>query len=206
MTLPRMPCHLAAVAVTLGGCAASVVVEQVFPPPLVEPLPLRMAVHYPPELTSFVYQEDAIADRDWTVQLGTANMAMFDAVFAGLFREARRVSTVQAAAQEMPSLDGIISPTVDAFEFSLPSQAATDQYAVWIRYTLDVYGPDGQLVVRWPVTAYGQSGTGGLSDEESMERAVVLAMRDAAATIAVGFAKQPKVREQFLHEPSTDQP
>jgi hypothetical protein len=95
---------------------------------------------------------------------------------------------------------------VDAFEFSLPSQAATDQYAVWIRYNLEVYGADGQLIHRWPVTAYGQSGTGGLSDEEAMERAIVLAMRDAAATIAVDFARQAKIREKLLHENSAGAP
>lgn len=206
MTAPRLPCHAAILALVISGCSASVVVEQPFPPPLVEALPLRMAVHYAPELTGFAYREEASGDRDWTVHLGTANVAMFDSVFGKLFREVRRVSGVQAASQEMPSFDGIIAPAIDAFEFSLPSQAAIDQYAVWIRYTLDVYGPDGQLLLRWPVTAYGQSGTGGLSDEESMERAVVLAMRDAAATIAVGFASQPKVREKLLHEPPTEAP
>lgn len=172
--------------------------------PLVERLPLRVAIHYPAALTGYVYQEDPGADRDWTVQLGTANVRMFDSVFAGLFTEARRVSGVAAAATEMPGLDAILSPAVDAFEFSLPSQSATDQYAVWIRYNLEVYGPDGQLVAKWPVTAYGQSGTGGLSDEESMERAAVLALRDAAATISTGFARQPKIREALLKERPPD--
>ncbi len=211
MFAPAAPCPLLArpavlLALLATGCAGSVDVSQTFPPPLVEPLPLRMAIHYPPGLTGFTYHEATNADRDWTVQLGKANTRMFDSVFTALFQETRRISEVPAAAQEMPAFNGIISPAVDAFEFSLPSQAATDQYAVWIRYTLDVYGPDGQLIVRWPVAAYGQSGTEGLSDEQSMERAIVLAMRDAAATIAVSFARQPKVRETLLHESPADTP
>ena len=40
----------------------------------------------------------------------------------------------------------------------------------------------------------------------AMERAIVLAMRDAAATIAVSFARQPKVRERLLHENANDAP
>ena len=193
-------------AALISGCAASVSIEETFPAPLVEPLPLRIAVHYPPGLVDFVYRENADTERDWTVQLGKANVRMFESVFSGLFQETHRVSDIQAAAQEMPAFDGIVSPAVDAFEFSLPSQAATDQYAVWIRYNLDVYGPDGQLIVRWPVTAYGQSGIGGFSDEESMERAIIFAMRDAAATIAVSFARQPMIRQRLLHEETTDAP
>jgi hypothetical protein len=190
----------------LSGCSGSVVVPEAFPEPLVERLPLRVAVHYPADLAAYVYKEDAAADRDWTVQLGAANVRMFDSVFAGLFAETRRVSDIASALQEMPDLDVIVSPAVDAFEFSLPSQSATDQYAVWIRYNLDVYGRDGQRILRWPVAAYGQSGTGGLSDEASMERATVLALRDAAATIAVNFSQQPKIREVLGKEEAPDEP
>ena len=203
--LPR--CVAVALLALLGsGCAASVAVEQAFPPPLIEPLPLRMAVYYPESLAGFTYHEKSGADRDWTVQLGPANVSMFDSVFSRLFRESQRVGDMQNAAQEMSAPDGIVSPAVDAFEFSLPGQAADDQMGVWIRYNVDVYAADGQLIVRWPVTAYGQSGTDGASDEESMKRALVLAMRDAAATIAVGFATQPKIRERLLHEPPTGTP
>lgn len=191
---------IAAVSLLGSGCSGSVMVQQAFPTPLVERMPLRVAVHYSPALTDYVYKEDASNDRDWTVQLGEANVRMFESVFGGLFTETRRVSGIQAAAAEMPGLDAIVAPAIDAFEFSLPSQSATDQYAVWIRYNLDVYGPDGQLIVRWPIAAYGQSGTGGLSDEKSMERATVLALRDAAATIATGFSQQPKIRDSLLKE------
>jgi hypothetical protein len=181
-------------------------VPQTFPVPLVERIPVRVAVHYSPALTEFVYKEDIAAERDWTVQLGAANVRMFDAVFQGMFAVTQRVDSVQGAAAEMPEADVIIAPVVDTFEFSSPSQSATDQFAVWIRYNLDVYSPDGQLVARWPVAAYGQSGTGGMSDEKSMERATVLALRDAAATIAVNFTKQPKIRETFLKEEPQDAP
>lgn len=196
---------VAAVAALLqSGCSGSVAVEEEFPAPLVERLPLRVAIHYPAALAEFVHREDPESERDWTVQLGPANVRMFDSVFGALFAETRRVADVAGAAGAMPGLDAVVAPAVDAFEFSLPSQSATDQFAVWIRYNLEVYGPDGSLIVKWPVTAYGQSGTGGLSDEESMTRATVLALRDAAATISTGFARQPRVREVLLKETPPD--
>ncbi len=194
-------CTLAIVVALTGGCSGEVLVEEAFPQPLVEPIPLRVALHYPPALTEFAYSEEISGDREWTVQLGTANVRMFDAVFSSLFPVTQHVSGVEAAAQEMPALDAVIVPVIDAFEFSLPSQSATDQYAVWIRYNLDIYDPAGELVLRWPISAYGQSGTSGLSDEESMERATVLALRDAAAAIAVGFGQQAAIREKLLKVP-----
>lgn len=204
---PDVKRGLVAVLLLLGGCDSAVTVEETFPVPVVERVPLRVALYYSPALSEYTYKEAAAAERDWTVQLGTANVRMFDSVFSGMFTATQRVTEISTAAQEMPGLDAILSPTVDAFEFSLPSQSATDQYAVWIRYNLDVYGHDGQLITRWPVTAYGQSGTGGLSDEQSMERATVLALRDAAASIAVGLFRQPKIREHFLeHRQNNNEP
>jgi hypothetical protein len=187
----------------LIGCSNPVRVEEDFPVPLVEQLPLRVALHYGPELRDYTLKDSPAGDRDWIVQLGTANLRMFDSAFTGLFHETRRVSSVAAAAQEMPELDVIISPSVDAFELSLPGQATTDRYAAWVRYHVDVHARDGQLLVRWTVPGYGQCGTEGLSDEESLERAAVLALRDAAAAIAVGFARQPKIREALLGEEQT---
>jgi hypothetical protein len=200
------PCLIALALLAGTGCSGSVTVPERFPIPLVDPLPVRVAVHYSPTLTQFVFKEDAAAERDWTIQLGAANVQMFEALFHGMFAVTQRVSSVHDAATEMPQVEAIIDPVVDTFEFSSPSQSATDQFAVWIRYNLDVYRPDGQLILRWPVAAYGQSGTGGMSDEQSMERATVLALRDAAATIAVNFAKQPKIREVLLKENQPDAP
>lgn len=194
----------AALILLVSACSGSVVVEEAFPRPLVDKLPLRVAIHYPPNLTDFQFSEKTAGDRDWTIRLGTANVRMFDAVLTALFEVTQRVSSIDSALVEMPNLDALISPDVDAFEVSLPSQSATDQYAVWIRYNLDVYSGDGRLLVRWPVSAYGQSGTRGLTDRESMQRAIVFALRDAEAAIAVGFASQPQIRARLLEKAADD--
>jgi hypothetical protein len=189
----------------LTGCSNEpVVIEQPFPEPVVERLPVHVALYYSPALSEYTHKEPATTERDWTVQLGHANVRMFDSVFSGMFLTTRHVTAIDAAVQEMPNLDAIVSPAVDAFELSMPGQTAKDQYAVWIRYTIDVYGPDGKLIVKWPVAAYGQSGTGGLSDEQAMKRATLLALRDAAAAIAVTFSRQPDIREKLLKQAATN--
>jgi hypothetical protein len=193
-------------ALLAAGCSGSVQVTSDFPPPLVAPLPLKVGLYYAPELTDYVYSEDPQAEADWTLHLGAANVRMFDSVFGALFVAVQRVSAVATAREEYPELDAIVAPTVDTFEFSLPSQSRQDQYAVWIRYNVNVYDRNGQLIVRWPVRAYGESDTSGMDGEESMERATVLAMRDAEAIIALELARQPQVREALLKEYDHESP
>jgi hypothetical protein len=183
-----------------GGCASSVTVNSEFPAPLIEPLPLRVGLYYSPQLTDYVHSEADDAETEWSLDLGNANIRMLDTVFAALFTATQRLASMPAPGEAVTGLDAIIAPAIDAVEISLPSQSRTDQYAVWIRYNLDVHAPDGQLVVRWPVSAYGQSDSDGLSGEKPMARAAVLALRDAEATIAVEFARQPKIREELLKE------
>ncbi|CAG0942027.1 hypothetical protein GPROT2_01550 [Gammaproteobacteria bacterium] len=186
------------------ACSGSVQVQQAFPAPLVEQLPLRVVIYYPAGIADYVYHEEDASQQEWTVRLGNANLRMFDAVFSALFRDVAHAGSLDEARASVPPPDAILSPTIDAFELSSPALSGTDQFAVWIRYNLDVLAADGTLIVRWPVTAYGQSGTGGMSDEESMERATILALRDAAAAIAVGFPRQPRVREILLKQPAND--
>jgi hypothetical protein len=78
-------------------------------------------------------------------------------------------------------IDALIEPTIDAFEFSTPGQSKTKAFAVWIRYRLKIFDHDGNLVSNWPVSAYGKSQTTAMNKSDALQRAAVLAMRDAAA-------------------------
>ena len=86
------------------------------------------------------------------------------------------------------SIDVLIEPSIDAFEFSVPKQTRTEAFAVWIRYRLKVYDSEGIEVANWPVSAYGKSQSGGGSD--ALRRAAVLAMRDAAALMIMKLDDQ----------------
>ncbi len=84
-------------------------------------------------------------------------------------------------------LDALIEPSIDAFEFSTPEQSNTEAFAVWIRYRLKVFDREGQLVSNWPVAAYGKSQTTKLGGSNALQRAAILAMRDAAALMIMKF-------------------
>ena len=91
------------------------------------------------------------------------------------------------------TIDALIEPSIDAFEFSVPSQSRTDTYAVWIRYRLRVYDSNGDPFANWPLSAYGKSEQTGLTGEEPLKRAAVLAMRDAAALMIMKLDKATSI-------------
>jgi hypothetical protein len=196
--------RLAAVvaAVCLAGCGGSqVIVEAIFPRPLVEPLPVRMGVVIPDELYNFIYTEDIPDQSLWTIALGDANVAMLAPLFDGMFRETRDLESLAAADS---SLDGVIEPKLEKFEFDVPRGERDEFVEVWLQYQISVYEPSGGTVIQWPVSGYGKSEL--LRDpEDAVQRAAVVAMREAGATIATKFSEQPQVR-QWLGGINNDAP
>jgi len=188
----------------LAACDQALTIPDQFPEPLVETLPLRVAVHYPETFRGYTYTEATGGDTSWTIRAGAAHVAMFDAVTKRLFREAVRVEALPAPGSGA-GYDAYLEPTVDAFEFALPTQSGTNQYSVWIRYRLKVYGPDGRLIQDWPVSAYGQSASATLQPARSMQEATVLAMRDAEASFSTGFPRQKAIRQQLLDRPEAQE-
>jgi len=197
-----LPPLIVLAATLLGACAQSIVVEAQFPEPVIQPLPLKIGVYYEEAFTNYSYTEDLPNDVEWSFDLGDANAKLFDSIFSALFDITYAVDGPGGSDSSYAMLDAVIVPTIEAFEFSLPHQSRSEQFAVWIRYNLHVYSPAGTLIVSWPVSAYGQSDERTFSTNAAMEEAVVKAMRDAAASIVIGFAGQPKIKEALLSDDS----
>jgi hypothetical protein len=182
-----------------------VVVETDFPTPLIEPLPLTVGLHYDPALTDYNYTEELASDGSWSFTLGEANTKLFDGALTSLFEQTVRVDAAGGTGAPYDGLNAVIEPILEAFEFSLPSQSRSEQYSVWIRYRLNIYRPDGTLITGWPISAYGQSDARTFGKSAAMEQAAINALRDAYASIVIGFAKQPKIKAAFFPEPGDDE-
>jgi hypothetical protein len=181
-----------------GACSKSVVIQTDFPEPLITPLPLSVGLLYGDALRHFQYREELPNDGAWSFDLGDANTKLFDGIFEALFDRTVQVEATGGSGAPYSGLDAIIEPSIEALEFSLPRQSRSDQYAVWIRYNLDVYKPDGTLITRWSISAYGQSDSAILSAEKPMAQATISALRDAGASIITGFEKEPLIRDALI--------
>jgi hypothetical protein len=195
LPLDRSRLHLLGVAAAacLAGCGGSqVIVEATFPTPLIEPLPVSMGIVIPDELYNFIYTEDIPDQSLWTIALGDANVAMLEPLFKGMFRDTRDVESLALAAAD-GTLDGVIEPQLEKFEFDVPNGERDEFVEVWLQYQITVYEPGGGTVIQWPVSGYGKSEL--LRDaEDAVQRAAVVAMREAGATISTKFIEQPQIK------------
>ena len=182
----------ALVGVLAAGCGANVKLDPVtIPNPLIEPIPLSIALRIPNEFEHFVHEDEVLGREQWTIDLGRSNAALFTQLFGFMFDEVTVIGPDDSVAGL--EIDALIEPSIDAFEFSVPSQSKTDTYAVWIRYRLRIYDRAGVQFANWPLSAYGKSEQTGLTGEEPLKRAAVLAMRDAAALMIMKLDKATSI-------------
>jgi hypothetical protein len=179
-------------ALALGGCSSAVVVDSRFPTPLVEPLPARVGLLFSDDLYDYIHTEALPQQSTWTIDLGDANVAMLEPLLQTMFEEARTIDDLPLSPSDRASLDGVIEPALEKFEFDIPFGERDEFVEVWMQYRLIVYRPDGEIAAEWPVSGYGKFETGG-KRVEAVEQAAIFAMREVGATISTKFAEQPDV-------------
>jgi len=170
----------------LGGCASNVTLKApTIPEPLLEQIAMSVGVRMPDNFEHFVHEEMIYGREEWSIDLGRSNAALFEQLFAFMFSNVTVLGPDDNP--QLMALDALIEPSIDAFEFSTPEQSNTEAFAVWIRYRLKVFDKEGQLVSNWPVAAYGKSQTTTMGGSAALQRAAILAMRDAAALMIMKF-------------------
>ena len=164
----------------VSGCSTTVTLQApTIPTPLTDEIPVSVGLRMPANFYNFVHNEEVFGREEWSIDLGNSNASMFTQLFGYMFSEVKVLKGEEDPAQY--GIDALVEPTIDAFEFSVPNQSKTSSFAVWIRYRIKVYDRAGKLVSNWPVSAYGKSQTASMSNAEALQRAAILAMRDAAA-------------------------
>lgn len=183
-------------AVLLGGlvcgCSSNVqLTAPSIPAPLVEKIPVAIALRMPADFQQYQHTETVLGRDEYSINLGNSNASLFTQLFQYMFK-----SVVIIGPDTDPAtlgVDALVEPSIDAFEFSTPTQSQTDAFAVWIRYRVKVYDREGALVSNWPVSAYGKSLTSSGSKDKALRNAAVLAMRDAAALMILKFDKVTRI-------------
>ena len=176
----------------LAGCASTVTMDEpTIPAPRVERIPVDVALRIPQEFDHFVHTEEILGKESWTIDLGRSNAAFFTQLFGYLF-DSLQVIGPDDDARDF-EFDALIEPSIDGFEFSVPTQSKTETFAVWIRYRIQIFDRDGNSASNWTVSAYGKTQKEGLMGSDSLQRAAVLAMRDAAALIIMQMDKATQI-------------
>ena len=187
------------------GCSGGGAVQlhdPTIPEPLVKQLPLKVAVRYPDVFNNFVHEEQVIGKEKWSIDLGPSNRLLFTQLFSSMFTELTVIDSETDPGDL--EVDALIEPSIDAFEFSVPNQSQTDDFAVWIRYRLKIFDSEGVQIANWPIAAYGKSLTTTFGGNEALQRAAVLAMRDAAALIILQMGRATGINQLSQHRASQE--
>ena len=173
------------IAGLISGCAGSNVTLQTptIPTPLIHKIPASVGLRMPDNFEHYVHEEEVYGREEWSINLGRSNAALFTQLFGYMFEKV--IVLNDSDDPKTLEIDALIEPSIDAFEFSVPNQSKTDSFAVWIRYRIRVFDFDGNEVANWPVSAYGKSQTASVSGSQALQRAAILAMRDAAALMII---------------------
>ena len=190
----RVCAGAAALGAALAGCASAVVVESDFPTPLVETLPLAVGLFYEPELKNFIHAEALPRSSTWTIDLGDANVAMLKPVYEAMFASTREFEQVSPTSPETATVDAILTSALNRFEFDVPRTSRDQFVEVWLEYRLELRDPSGLVLIDWPVAGYGKAEIDG-SREAAVQRAAIVAMREAGARISTEFVALPEVQD-----------
>lgn len=194
---PSLPGILPLLVLTLalGGCSNSINLrtEAEVPKPLIAEIPLRVGVHFDEEFRNYLYEEDTEDRPDWRIDNSASRIALFEQVLSSMFSRVQSVGNIEAAGN---NIDAIISPKVEEMQLALPQETYSDYYEAWIKYSIRLYTPDGELVTEWPVTGYGKSAKGFLSSrDKGLHSAIGMALRDVGAKLALGFPQASPVKQ-----------
>ena len=198
---PCRPIDWLAALVLLGllaGCGpATVKVEGNFPSPLVDPLPLDMGVWYGEDFASHEFFEEAKrpGESSWLVSTGTAQVEMWNQLWSGMFTRLVRLDDPPGAGRKHPGLDGILIPHVEELQYAIPTHTNVKVYEIWLRYRFELVTATGEPIAEWSMASYGKTPTAFLqSDQEAVNLAAVMALRDAGANFATSFTRVPALQ------------
>ncbi len=184
----------------ISACGVKqVTVKDSFPTPVLTQHPQHVGLYLDDNFRNYNHNEKLPGGGKWNIDLGKANVALFQQVLTGMFRQ---VSLVQAV-QSNSGLDAIIKPEIEEYQFSTPDQNQTDYFEAWFKYRIYFYDAQGKKLGDWPLTAYGRSEAQFLNAEDSLRVATRVAMRDAATAMVLEFDQHPAVRA-FLYGPESE--
>lgn len=181
----------------LVGCGpAKVVVDGNFPQPLMEPIQIKLGVWYPDEFATHEFFDEAKSrsESGWIVKTGEAQVQMWDTLLSGMFYEMVHMKGEPGPGQMNQVVNAVLIPHVEELQYAIPTHTNIKVYEIWMRYRFELVTLHGETIAEWTMPAYGKTPTAFLrSDEEAVNLAAVMALRDAGANFAVTFERVPEV-------------
>ena len=165
--------------VFVSGCTSqSITISTSVPPPLViSNSDLRVV--------SFFNDSEELekTDNSWEINFQDTQRKIFTIVLNAFFDNNNISDTFDNISDT--SADLIIGFNLESFEFLTPQIASSDKYSVWIKYKLNLYDQNKDLIQSWSITGYGEQLTGAFKGNDAILNAINLALRDVGANLTI---------------------
>lgn len=187
-------CLLILLPALLQACTNSLRVSGDFPQPLIIPSPHTASIYYDKAFRSYIYTEESEDRGKWIIDAGDAQVALFNTVIPGLFASFNEIDHLPDI-DHPASNDLVLYPKIVDFQYSIPRETRFKVFEVWIKYNISAYDARGSLVADWIITGYGKTPTAFMqSDEEAMNAAAIVALRDLGANLSLTTLRVPEIK------------
>lgn len=169
----------------LSACSSNFTVDQSFPRPLIEAIPVNAELNLSDEFKNYVYEESTQGRRKITVNLGAAQTELFQTMFSHMFIPANDLAGLK------------ITPAIEDFQYAIPRETRAEIYEIWLKYrvTVSAADDDNNVIADWLITGYGKTPTAFLkSQQQAIDSAAGVALRDIGSQLSIGFKRQPDIQ------------
>lgn len=182
----------------LSGCGPNrVIVEGNFPSPLIEPLPITLGVWFGDDFAQHEFFDESKSrnESSWLVTTGAAQVQMWDRLLTGIFKKIVVLTNPPQPGQVSSAVQAVLIPHIAELQYAIPAHTQIKVYEIWMRYRFELVTPEGQPIAEWTMSSYGKTPTAFLqSDQEAVNLAAVMALRDAGAHFISQFTQIPAVQ------------
>ena len=184
----------------LASCSSkNILVEGSLPVPMVKKIPAAVGIYYSEEFVSFRYKEISPEIGNWDIDFGGQNARFFRLLFDSMFEKTENIDRRDISNENSGGFDGFLIPKIKKYGFLTPFVSGLGFYSASIEYELSLYDSDASVILTWKVVGYGKNEGGVFGKEEAIERATLLAIRDAGAKIAIELGKRAEI-ESWLKD------
>lgn len=173
-----------ATSLFLGACSTNYTVQQSFPRPLVEPIPVAVNLNLTEEFKTYTYEEKTEGRSKITVNIGNAQSVLFETMSSYMF-----------AGHDQSAAKLTITPSIEDFQYAIPRETRAEIYEIWLKYRVTVSDGQGGPIADWLITGYGKTPTAFLkSQQQAIDSAAGVALRDIGSQLSIGFSRQPDIQ------------
>ena len=113
----------------------------------------------------------------------------------GIFKKIVVLTSPPQPGQVSPAVQEVLIPHIAELQYAIPAHTQIKVYEIWMRYRFELVTPEGQPIAEWTMSSYGKTPTAFLqSDQEAVNLAAVMALRDAGAHFISQFTQIPAVQ------------